>query len=242
MATITYTKQYEFCDDIKAHILSYLKPRKMKSFTPSIQLLQKMLEWKRSTSALYNNPRRFHYTSPLYHIRMNMPYRQLEYEVSEMGANARKKHERDYVNTLYAGARWIYDDAMDTICGRMGGLKNHLASIRMRANEFAYRRDECEKYIKFSKRVCCRQCKKTMTYAKYVRTDHSDGKCKRTHDVVKPTKTYSVAETYKRELIECVKCYEKFQRKSMPSHIENCEWKNKRFNLGIGTPKTHTLW
>ena len=192
-----------------------------------------MLEWKRS-----GRQYRFDYTTPLYHIRMNMPYRQLEYEVSEMGAIARKKYQRDYVNTYYAGARWVYDEAMDTICGRMGGLQNHLAQIERGAYMFQYRRDECVKYIKYNQRKCCSLCNKTMTKAKYHLTDHKNTKCK-----LKPkkpsTKTYSVAETYNRELIECVKCYEQFQRKGMASHYEKCVLNDK---YQMGRPPTHTLW
>ena len=233
MATITYTKHYEFCDDIKAHILSFLGARKMKSFRPSIQLLQKMLEWKRSGRAF-----RFDYTMPLYYIRMNMPYRQLEYEVSEMGTKTRKKYQRDYMNTHYAGARWIYDEAMDTICGRMGGLKNHLAKIRMVANEFEWRRQEHEAYIKYNQRMCCSICNKTMTKAKHHLTSHNS-KCWGQKPKKPSTKTYSVAETYNRELIECVKCYEQFQRKGMASHYEKCVLNDK---YQMGTPKTHTLW
>ena len=233
MATITYTKHYEFCDDIKAHILSYLGPKKMKPFTPSIQLLQKLSEWGRSYIKNYD------YMTPLYHIRMNMPYRQLEYEVSEMGANARRKNGRNYSRTLYLNGEIIYYQALDKISVR-AGLKDHLECIKHRAELFAVRRQEHENYIKYSRRVSCSHCKKIMTRGKFHLSNHAV-KCKRKPDEVKPsTKTYSVAEAHKRELIECVKCYEKFQRRGMESHMVNCESKNKKYIMG--KPKTHTLW
>ena len=233
MATITYTKQYEFCDDIKAHILSFLKPKKMKTFIPSPELLQKLKNWRW----------RFNYTntfkSPLYHIRMEMPYRQLEYEVSNMGGLANYNKGRNYLGTPFAGAETVYIDAIASIGVHKSGLQPHLEDIRRGAHLYECRQQPYKDYIKYSKRFRCGDCKKTMTVAKAILTEHK-WKCKRTPDVVKPsTKTYSVAEAHKRELIECVKCYEKFQRKGMSSHYNKCVLNDKYV---MGKPPTHTLW
>jgi hypothetical protein len=233
MATITYTKQYEFCDDIKTHILSFLKARKMKTFIPSPELLQKLKNWRFSFNPDYS------YKTPLYHIRMEMPYRQLEYEVSSMGGLANYNKGRNYLGTPYERAEVVYIEAIASIGVYKSGLQPHLDNIRRTAKIFKYRRDECEKYIKYKQRKCCSRCNKTMTRAKYHMTDHKNTNCK-----LKPkkpsTKTYSVAETYNRELIECVKCYEQFQRKSMASHYEKCVLKPDKYVMG--RPPTHTLW
>jgi hypothetical protein len=88
MATITTIKQYEFCDEIKQHILSYLGAKKMKltdlTLNRKIQILSKSIPAEIKPKHIYK-------------LRMLISKEQYNYERSKIGIKHRKKI-RDEMN------------------------------------------------------------------------------------------------------------------------------------------------
>ena len=87
MASITTitTKQYEFCDDVKKHILSFLAPKKMSLVNLYDDKIQALLMKCQRPDRLFSRKAR------IYHLRMLVSKEQIDYERSDVGIKHRKK-------------------------------------------------------------------------------------------------------------------------------------------------------
>ena len=105
MATITTisVKQYEFCDEIKQHILSYITGPKMEPFDLMKNQSFVYSFWSRNPTL----------KTLIYRFRLRMSRRQLMYELSAKGHAERWEVAKQQKNTLFMDLLyWPYYDEL----------------------------------------------------------------------------------------------------------------------------------
>lgn len=235
MATITTitTKYYDFSDEIKGNILSYLGAKPMKTFVPDEEFCRILeLNLRYGTNGYdpvyiwsggdLSNKKNFFKAIYLVANYYKINKTQFEFECSELGKEMRLK-KLGYVYDEYENAydfnypevagkhiyrcvmKWFCDEGCKNVCDV--NKKDFLGELEISGNQF---QDKMERYkltIENSKKFTCKKCGLRYRGSHYLR--HHTTLCKR----VKVPK--------KENQIECELCCKRMMKSSMKKHLQS---------------------
>ena len=183
-AIITTIKQYEFCDDIKKNILSYLCPKKMKSINPNLRLFWKWNGFDRSHYWERCDNFKGKINTICYKMNIMFGKEQLLFETSPLGLKMREHLKQrcrkwDLGDQIKKEEGWgfaprriqLHDD-----CWKMPkemlerffhSKEKFLKEIQVWGTRYVMRMNKREQRkranVKRRERVCCELCGKTLS-------------------------------------------------------------------------------
>jgi hypothetical protein len=208
MATITIIKNYEFCQDIFKHILSYTGYKKPMA-TIGKRLLSKEFQEIFNKNNRACNGRHIQSdkadATMIYRLRMLVSYEQFQFERTALAKLAMENY-RDYLETLgvvngVCIVGWFHNIAMTNWRGVMWLLRGDKTPPSVRWGRRYY--DDDEEFKQNHLYDICDAGKKSSKH--YIKLEQQ-----------------SIKNAKRREVVSCECCSKMLTRGSLPRHMKKC--------------------